>query len=286
MSISSSKHEVRSVHAAFDRARLTLGLNSTAYALNHGEGWRAQGLIISRLQEMGQTRLINLSHKYTDSAIAMPFYAGDGIVTKVMRQSDYDKTNPIYNLPAITSEKVNTPVDTFVINTYPWIPGGYVTPDEIEEIRTKMQAVGLDFAENDDDPRNFHKMPDANHTLIGIDASMYTTARNGKRQPEELGEAWRQYIEAIFPIYKTGEVPRQTAETSFQFRSIHDRETDVIGFDSTRFLEEGRDPIMRAAKQLSSQSRPIWERLFGWMGKDSNTKQEHEGPEPDSYEPS
>lgn len=282
MSISSSKHKVRSLYDAFDYACSTLGMNATTFVFNRD--YKAKQAVVTQLREMGQTHLINLSHKYTDGAIALPFYAGDGIVAKVMRHSDYDKSRPIYNVPAISSEKVDTEYDTFVINTYPWIPGGYVSQDDVEELRVKMQSVGLDFSEKDDNPRNFHRMPDAHHTLVGIDADMYTWAKNGNIQPTALGAAWIEYMETIFPIYKEGKVPAQTADTNFQFRSIHDRESGIIGFDSDRFLVDGKSPIITNIPKLAAK-QSLWGHIFGSWGR-KHDKQEPDGPEPDSFEPS
>lgn len=185
MGSSYDKFKIRGVHDAFDEARKTLGLNATAFVLNRD--WKAQRMIVDRLREMGQTRLVNLTHKYAESAIAIPFYAGDGNVIKVMNHSDLDRTRPIYNIPPISVDKVETESNTFVIAAYPWLTKNYTPPDEIEELRAKMQAVGLDFALNDDHSRNFHTMPDQHGTLVGIDASMYTTARNGKKTPQRIG---------------------------------------------------------------------------------------------------
>ena len=119
-------------------------------------------------------------------------------------------------------------------------------------------------------------MPDEHHTLVGIDASMYTTAHNGRSRSPELEQAWRQYIETVFPIYKTKKIPKQTPDTDFQLRSIHDRESGILGFDSVRFLEEGKDPIVRATNKLTTETQSIWDRLFSWGKKDT---------EPDANEP-
>lgn len=264
MGSETSKHEVRSAHGAFDAACAGLGLNATTYVLNRD--WKAKNVIVSHLQEMGQTRFVNMTHKYAESAMSVVLYAGDGIVTKVMNDCDYDKSSTIYNLPAITSERVGTEDNKFVINTYPWLSKGFVSRDDIEELRTKMKTVGLNFATNDDEPRNIHMMPDKNNTLVGIDASMYTSAYNGETSSPELEAAWKQYVETVFPIYKSREIPRQTNETNFQFRSIHDRESGIVGFDSDRFLDLGKDPILKAVEKLSDANQSIWTKLFGsWM---------------------
>ena len=134
----------------------------------------------------------------------------------------------------------------------------------------------LGFLVNDDDPRNIHTMPDEHHTLVGIDASMYTSAHNGRRNSPELEAAWKKYIETVFPIYKTGKIPHQTPDTDFQFRSLHDRESGILGFDSERFLEEGKDPIIRATNKLTNETQSIWQRLFGWNGNNN---------EPNAHEP-
>ncbi len=273
----SDKNKVRPVSMAFEVAKQELGgpprTNAMVALLN--ADWRAEAQITSAIKAMGQHHLVNLTHSYEESAMSLAFYAGDGIVTKVMRASEHDKSQPIYNVPEISSTRLETELDNVVINTYPWVPGSFTPEHEIEQLRTKMQTVGLDFSNGDDQPRNFHKMPDKQGTLVGIDASMYTSAYNGKQHPEELKQYWRQYMETMFPVYREGVTP-QSAETSFAFRSIHDRQTGIHGFNSDLYIVKGEDPIIRdAAEELTQETKSIWNRLFGsW------------GAKPDAHEPS
>lgn len=112
------------------------------------------------------------------------------------------------------------------------------------------------------------------------------TQRRGteKKHPKELAEAWQRYVHTVFPVYEEGIKP-QTEDTSFQFRSSHRRESGMIGFNSTLFFEEGKDPIIQATQELTTNTQSIWGRLFGgWSGSKGSREYENEGLTGNSHE--
>lgn len=262
--MSFDKYQVRSVAMAFDHAKAGLGANQVNLELRRN--MNAEREIITTLKDMGQDRLVNLTSCFDDARISFAFYAGDGIVAKVIPK-DFDTDDQfIHHLPAITSHTVRGELDDFSIKLYPWVPGSYTTQKDVETLRTTMNAVGENFSNGDDTPRNVHKMPDKNGTLVGIDSNMYISAYNGKNTPPELLEHWNRYLALMFPVYKESRVPEQTQDTDFQFRSIHDREAGIVGFDAMRYLEDGKDPIIMAAENPHVQKKSFWGSIFGSWG--------------------
>lgn len=104
-----------------------------------------------------------------------------------------------------------------------------------------LDDVNLRLRPDDAFPRNVHRMPDKIGTLVGVDSNMYVKKSHNLGVPTHLVEAWNKYIHEMYPIYDLGEVPAQTQDTDFSFHSIHNRDTNIIGFDHR--LE---NPIVRS----------------------------------------
>ncbi|PCK00489.1 MAG: hypothetical protein COA45_01535 [Zetaproteobacteria bacterium] len=221
---------IRPLWAALDHACAGLKLNDVVKKMEYDH--QAQPAIINELKNMGITRLVNLTQKSDQAMIALSFYAGDGIIAKIIPRDYFDDSDPIYSMPPITSTKIETDDREYIVATYPWIAPGGVTQSEIEELKETLKNQGMRFSENDDNPKNVHRMPDKNGTLVGIDSSMYQSTYKGKTQSPEIKQAWREYIEDIFPIYKTGIIKPQTESTSFNYISIHNSQMTVAGFDA------------------------------------------------------
>lgn len=262
--MSSDKHKIRSTVMAFDHAKASLGPNETNLQLRRNYG--AEQEIITKLSDMGQNRLVNLTHCFNDARISFAFYAGNGIVAKVIPSSYDDRTDYIHHLPHITEDRVKGQLDDFTIKTYPWVPGCYTTKEDVEELRSILSTVGMNYSLGDDTMRNVHKLPDKNQTLIGIDSSMYTSAYNGETVPDGLQAKWQEYLETVFPIYKERVIPAQTQDTNFNFISLHDREASLVGFDAIRFVERGEDPILtQAPPEPVAEKKSFFDSLFsGW----------------------
>ncbi|PCI57069.1 MAG: hypothetical protein COB36_02020 [Alphaproteobacteria bacterium] len=262
MSNSLSKHgNIRSIWAALDHACAGLTLNDAVKKIVHDH--EAQPAIISTLKDIGINRLGNLTKKSNEAMIALSFYAGDGIVAKIIPADYFDKSDPIYNMPPITSTRVETDSREYIVATYPWIDPGGVTKDEIEELREILKNHGMDFSKNDDDPKNVHRMPDQNGTLVGIDSNMYEDARNGNTPSPEIKQAWREYIEELYPIYKSGIIPAQTQDTNFEFVSIHNENPVFTGFDAN--LE---DPVIKVPEPKPAK-KSFWSFLSGSDSEDA-----------------
>jgi hypothetical protein len=187
------------------------------------------------LREMGQTQFITLARKSTDAMISVPLYAGNGIVIKIIPKgySSLSHTD-FFKLPPISVDSVEGKREEFLIKTYPWLSPRGVTQRNVEDMRTMLTAVGLKFNEQDDQPRNIHRLPDKNGTLTSIDEDIY----HGDISHPELSEAWVDYVHSVFPIYQQRRVPPQNDQTDFSFVSIHDRRAEQYTFQPrTRVLD-------------------------------------------------
>lgn len=255
MSFNNTRNTVRPAAHAIDYACASLGANVIATHLNrHIDDIP---LIVERLKEVGQTQFINLTHRYDEGKIALALYAGDGIVTKIIPSDYFDKSEPVFSIPAITSETLNTEENRYLINTYPWLEPSPENNDTVRRMQAIIDDVGMRFQSGDGHPRNIHMMPDLRQTLAGIDSDMYHVNPDGDAATPELQNMWRDYIETMFPIYKTGEIPKQTDETDFRFLSIHDPDTGIAGFDASQ------DEAIIMADNRKPPTRSIWDMFSG-----------------------
>tara|TARA_R110001592_G_scaffold20926_10_gene84669 strand:+ start:5027 stop:5803 length:777 start_codon:yes stop_codon:yes gene_type:complete len=228
----------QSIFGVLDSMRAGMGFNQVAHRLN--ASLDDTNKITSKLHEMGQTRLIPLTNRYKDARVALAFYSGDGIVTKIVPSDFYDQQDTIYSLPPITSERIRGNNWDYIVDTYPFVAKGKIKSEEVEDMRSRMQDVGLTFNNPWGEARNIHRMPDQNQTLIGIDSGMFIDAGNRNHISLELKESWKSYISTVFPIYENGIVSPQSADTNFEFISLHAPNTDIVGFDHTK-----DNPIIR-----------------------------------------
>lgn len=223
---------------AFEKADLEMGRNETARRLR--DDWRgmATASLCKQLTNMGIKKLVNLTHAYQDARIALAFYAGNGIVVKIIPQDHLSDIEVIYHLPAIATKIIDTEARSFVIKTYPWLNNS-ITSEEIEKMRKSLFEVGLAFNDQDDHPGNIRRLPDKAGTIIGIDSKMY----QGQSVSKNLQSAWHAYIHELFPVYDAPNIPQQTGQTNFEFISIHNPKSDLHHFDHK--LE---NPIQRVKK--------------------------------------
>lgn len=187
------------------------------------------------LNERGQRRFVNLARNSQDARISIPLYAGNGLVFKIIPESyaDSSKTE-LFKLPAITVDRVDGRDASFLVKSYPWVAGGGVTSQDIESLREKLHSVGLEFNAQDDKPRNIHRLPDKDRTLVCIDEDIY----HGKLNNTDLAQAWVEYVHDIFPIYQRAELPRQDMSQNFSFYSIHDKAAEQRSFRPDRVLSD------------------------------------------------
>lgn len=255
-----SKHgSIRPLWAALDHACEGLTLNDVVKKMEYDH--KAQPAIINALKDMGIRRLVSLTNKSSEAMMALSFYAGDGIVAKIIPADSFDKSDPIYSMPPIEETKITTDSREYIVATYPWIPRGNVAQQDVENLRKTLRNKGIDFQLNDDSPKNVHRIPDKNGTLVGIDSNMYENARNGQTINSELKQAWRDYVEEIYPIYKSGITPAQTQNTNFEFVSIHNENTKFAGFDA-----DLDDPIIPM-----SEPKPTHKSFWSFLSRSNDS---------------
>jgi hypothetical protein len=217
------------IYSAFSQAFMENPMNETSRRLcsNHDDMMR----VAKTLRDLGQFRLINLSRSYEESRIVLAFYAGDGIVIKVIPEDFLGDSNVIYHLPAITARRVGIEKNRdFIIKAYPWLKSDNITAQDINVLKSKLAEIGLTIIEGDDSPRNIRRMPDKQGTLVGIDSAMYYNPQDNGAITAELTDNWHAYVHKLFPVYQQRQIKPQNEQTNFDFVSIHDR-----GAENTRF---------------------------------------------------
>jgi len=229
MGIINTRNTIRPTVHALEYACASLGQNVVSSRLERSiEDIRA---IAKKIKDMGQSRHINLTHRYDEGKIVIALYAGDGIVTKIIPPDFFDETEPVMSMPAITSELVDTGKNEYLINTYPWLAPSPVTSETVITLQNDLDQLGMNYIDGDNHPRNIHIMPDRMGTLVGIDSDMYRVDRDGPASTQDMQRMWREYVESMFPVYKVGYVPRQTDDTDMNFISAHDPDTGIVTFD-------------------------------------------------------
>lgn len=257
-----SKYQVRSIGAAFDHACAGLGFAHTGLGANEvtkrlNADPRLALRVTDHLKSMGQHHLINLTHTYDEACMALAFYAGNGIVAKVIPEDFFDHSKPVYQMPPITYDRIanDDECSGLIVATYPWLAQSLITMRDLDQHQITINSLGMDFGNGDKSDKNFRRIPDRNGTITSIDSSAYKGVNNGKTTPPHAYTAWHDaYIPEIYPIYKTGEILPQDNKTDFTFKSIHNPNHGIAGFDHTK-----ENPIIRAAPK---PQRTFWQNLF------------------------
>lgn len=213
---------------AFYRATQEMMFNETANWIKYDH--QSIDVLSQTLWEMGQTRFINMNAGTQEARISLVLYAGDGNIVKIMPRS-YSGNDYALQVPAVSERTVETDTRSYVIRTYPYILSRAITEQDVETMRRTAGALGMEFNPGDDTPRNLIALPDKEGTLASIDADTFRTKRDGLNHGPELVEAWRDYIAELFPVYKQGELPPQTANTKFNLKMNYNPKTGFSRFE-------------------------------------------------------
>lgn len=218
------------VHAsdAFYSASSQGKFNETANHIKYDP--QAVGVIDQALREMGQHHLISMNGSLTDAMVSLVFYAGDGNLIKVMPHS-YRGDDYVLQLPPISEKLVETDMRAYMVRTYPFIHSRPTTQSDVELMKRTAGALGMEFNPGDDTPRNLMTLPDAEGTLVSVDADAFRTARDGLNYGPELYRQWQDYLAELFPAYKKGKITEQTAQTDFTFRMNYNAQSHLLRFD-------------------------------------------------------
>lgn len=244
MSFNNNKNCVRTTFEAFNYYSAALWHNHTISELRRD--YDAMERIVKYFaHDLGQKHLVNLAHKYSDSAVSLAFYAGNGIVTKVNVAERNAKAASPHLLPPITTHQIQGKHREFDITTYPYVRPGLVSDVNIDELKVTLGRFGVGIIDGDDDPRNFHRLPDRNETIVSIDSDVYKTVSfDNVALQRELGKYWEEYLAQVYPIYNGAQIERQDENTEFSFTSLHDPQVQVRGFDALQYIDHGHSPII------------------------------------------
>ena len=190
-----TRNTIRPAMHALEYACGSLGNNVVAKRLEaHIED--IQPIVAHIREKLRQTSFINLTHKYDEGRVVVPLYAGDGIVTKIIPPDFFDPSEPVLQMPAITSDTVDTGHNKFLINTYPWVPPAPLTQETVDRMQAVIEQLGMSFTSGDNHPGNIHNLPDARKTLAGIDSCMFIVS------PDTLGDD-PALKEALVGLYRS-----------------------------------------------------------------------------------
>ncbi|MCB9975023.1 MAG: hypothetical protein H6856_05250 [Rhodospirillales bacterium] len=228
--------------------------NETASQIRYDH--QAVRAISEALRDMGQRRLISMNGGLREAMVSLVFYAGDGNLIKVMPTSFKGGDYPL-QLPPVSERKVETDVRSYVIRTYPYIQSKEVSNNDVLLMKRTAEALGFEFNDGDDTPRNLMTLPDRDSTLVSIDADAFKTSRGGLNYGPDLYEQWLEYLSELFPAYKEGEISRQTNETDFTARMKYNRESGLARFDPL-----SQTPIQYIRNDQSPAPKRHWWDIF------------------------
>lgn len=247
---------------AFYRATYESMFNATANSLKIDH--QAVVALQEELRNMGQTRFLNMTCGIEDSRESLVLYAGDGNVIKIQPTS-IQGGDFIYQIPPISQRIVHTDLQSYSIETFPFITSRGETIEDVKTLQHNAQILGLNIHDGDDTPRNMRKLPDGMGTITSLDRNTFSVARSGLNYGPETLQAWHNYLAQLFPIYKIGEIPKQTPDTNFAYIMNYDHNHHIQCFDPL-----SQNPITYAHddKSTSNTKRSFWSFFISEPGHD------------------
>lgn len=214
--------------------------------------------IMKILKSHNTKRFIHLGPGFREANIAIALYSANGTVNKIIPDMFSDNLPDIngdgkgtapYLLPSITSDYIegNSPICAFKVKTYPYLKPGNVTMSDIEKFKKNLAKYGLEIKEHDAHPRNIHRLPDKAGTMVCIDADMLDVFDKDlfMSQKDEVNR-WKEYVEDIYPIYKTPEIIPELQKDFGKKISLHDKTAKQKSFEKPDLgkytAEENRRP--------------------------------------------
>lgn len=183
----------------------------------------AQVAVAQALHDMGQHRFVSMVNRDDKTGIAVPLYAGDGIVTKITESSHAcgREVFPLV-LPPFKERLVRCKdhVGDIAIESFPFVERRSVSEADVGIMRRQLAAYGLGFRDGDDRPDNLGRLPNGSLVVLDGGAVMQTkwdAATNeliarGKRE-------WQDVMLRTYPaLYAPGADYSQSDITSFALR--------------------------------------------------------------------
>lgn len=162
--------------------------------------------IAAELEKYNAHHFIPLVTTASEANVAIALYAGDGIVMKITKSTEFSGTRGSipgaytalpYVLPPITS----TNIGEYTVEMFPWVNTFNITDKDVETLRDDLAKYNLAFHPKDAKPNNIGKMPDG--SLVVLDGDAVGIKDSSKPVPTYAINQWQDKVYSDFgPLYR------------------------------------------------------------------------------------
>ena len=183
----------------------------------------AQLAVTQALHDMGQHRFVSMVNHLDKTGIAVPLYAGDGIVTKVTTSSHAcgREVFPLV-LPPFKERLVRCKdhVGDIAIESFPFVERRSLGEADVGIMRRQLAAYGRGFRDGDDRPDKFGRLPNGSLVVLDGGAVMQTKWDAATNELIARGKRdWQDVMLRTYPaLYAPGADYSQSDTTSFALR--------------------------------------------------------------------
>jgi hypothetical protein len=131
--------------------------------------------IAAEFEKHNAFQFIPLVTTASEANVAIALYAGDGIVMKITKSTEFHGTRGAipgaytalpYVLPPITS----TNIGEYTVEMFPWVNTFNITDRDVETLSHDLAKYNLAFHPKDAKPNNIGKLPDGSLVVLDGDA--------------------------------------------------------------------------------------------------------------------
>ena len=174
------------------------------------QGMDRQGKLLSaigdELEKYNAHRFIPLVTTASEANVAIALYAGEGIVIKITKSTEFSGTRGAisgaytalpYVLPPITS----TNIGEYTVEMFPWVNTFNITDKDVETLRVDLAKYNMAFHPKDAKPNNIGILPDG--SLVVLDGDAVGVKDPTKPIPTYAINQWLDKVYSEFgPLYR------------------------------------------------------------------------------------
>lgn len=174
-------------------------------------------------------QFVPLITRSMEANVAVAMYAGDGIVAKITKGTEFGGSRPmagVYTpLPGVLPPIASVNVDGYVVEVFPWVDTQKITQGDVEKMSAFLAERNLQFYEKDAKPNNIGRLP--NGELVILDGHAIGVKDTHKPVPTHETNAWQDKIYRQFrPLYEMSDLSklvRDKPDFSLSFSPLLER---------------------------------------------------------------
>lgn len=160
-------------------------------------------------------KFVPLITRSMEANVAVAMYAGDGIVAKITKATEFSGARPmpgVYTpLPGVLPPIASVNVDGYVVEVFPWVNTKNIDQRDVEKMSAFLAERNMKFYEKDAKPNNIGKLP--NGDLVVLDGNAVTVLDNSKPVPTHATNAWQDLVYKQFtPLYEMKDLSKLVSD--------------------------------------------------------------------------